>query len=76
MKIGNQVIVKKMTLQQKTELGYIDPESLHYMEKFEGKEGKLFDVTMTTSGFKNYHVEFGNNVVGIFYQNEIELVTT
>jgi hypothetical protein len=61
--------VKKLT-----EWKEIDPESAYYLEKFNGKTGQVFDVTMTSGGFYNFHVNFGNEI-GIFYRDEIELVT-
>jgi hypothetical protein len=51
----------------------IDPESFHYLEKFEGKTGQVFDITTTSGGFHNYHVNFGNEI-GVFYTDEIEHV--
>jgi hypothetical protein len=74
MKIGDQVRVKKLDQKRKSEIRTIDPETLYYIEKFEGKVGQLFDVTLTSEGFKNYHINFGKDI-GIFYEKEIEYVT-
>lgn len=50
----------------------IDPESFYYLEKFLGKKGQVFDITRTSSGFANFHVNFGNEV-GIFYEKEVTI---
>jgi hypothetical protein len=66
--IGDRVRVKK--LQQNDG----DPETSYYVESFAGKTGQLFDVTRTSRGVPNFHVNFGKDI-GVFYENEIELVT-
>jgi hypothetical protein len=54
---------------------YRDVEDHEYVKSFAGKEGQLFDVTISSEGVESYHINFGNEI-GIFYKNEIELVTT
>jgi hypothetical protein len=50
----------------------IDPESSFYVDKFMGRKGQVFDVTTTSGGFENYHVNFGKEI-GIFYRDEVTL---
>lgn len=64
--------VQKLTDKQKEEMFQIDPESVSYLEKFEGKKGQVFDITTTSSGYTNYHVNFGKDI-GIFYRSEVTL---
>jgi hypothetical protein len=71
---GDRVRVKKLTEKKKAEMAYVDPESVFYLDKFEGKEGQVFDITKTSGGFTNFHVNFGKDI-GIFYENEVEHVT-
>jgi hypothetical protein len=69
------VKVKKLTEKQRKEMTYIDPESVFYIDKFAGQVGQVFDVTTTSGGFLNFHVNFGKDI-GIFYEKEIEFVTS
>jgi hypothetical protein len=64
--------VVKLPPNKKQEMDLVDPESLSYLEKFEGKKGQVFDITTTSSGYTNYHVNFGSEI-GIFYKSEVTL---
>jgi hypothetical protein len=66
------VKVRKLTEKQKEEMVHIDPESVFYLDKFAGKKGQVFDITTTSGGFTNYHVNFGKEI-GIFYADEVTL---
>jgi hypothetical protein len=66
------VKVLKLTEKQREEMTYIDPESVFYIDKFGGKVGQVFDITRTSGGFVNYHVNFGKDI-GIFYESEVTI---
>jgi hypothetical protein len=72
---GDRVKVKKLSPKKLEEMSYVDPESVFYLEKFAGKVGQVFDITRTSGGFTNFHVTFEKEI-GIFYENEVEYVTT
>jgi hypothetical protein len=62
----------QVTEQRLKEMKEIDPESSFYVDKFMGRKGQVFDVTTTSGGFENYHVNFGKEI-GIFYRDEVTI---
>lgn len=62
-----------LTQNRLKEIDLIDPETVHYIQQFRGKVGQVFDITTTSTGFTNYHVNFGKEI-GIFYSEEVTLV--
>lgn len=69
MKLKSKVKVKENQKQTS------DFETFYYIEKFKGKQGTIYEITKTEKGVACFHVDFGNES-GVFYENEIEVVTS
>lgn len=65
---GDRVVVNGKPLRN-------DVEDVCYFEQFEGKEGQIFDLRVTSEGVLNLFVIFKNGQVGIFYDCELNHVT-